>query len=223
MNDRIVLISGATGGLGRVTAQQFGLAGHSLALLGRDQKRLGDLERTLGLPPDRIFTHTVELTDAYATRAAAVKIRSRFGAVHVLVHLVGGWVGGKSLVDTTADDFENMLSQHGRSTFNLLNAFGPDLIKSGWGRILVVSSPSATQPAGMNGAYAAGKAAEESLILTMAEELRNTRVTANIIQVKVIDVAHKREGTTPEEIVAAMRYLCSEEGGKVNGARIPLF
>jgi hypothetical protein len=48
-------------------------------------------------------------------------------------------------------------------------------------------------------------------------------VTANIIQVKAIDVDNKGTGTTPDEIVAAMLYLFSDEAAKLNGARIPLY
>jgi hypothetical protein len=48
-------------------------------------------------------------------------------------------------------------------------------------------------------------------------------VTANIIQVRAIDVHAARKGTTPDEIVAAMLYLFSDEASKVSGARIPLY
>ena len=48
-------------------------------------------------------------------------------------------------------------------------------------------------------------------------------VTANIIQVRAIDVGNTGKGTTPDEIVAAISYLFSEEASKVNGARIPLY
>lgn len=69
-------------------------------------------------------------------------------------------------------------------------------------------------------------------MLTLSEELKNTGVTANILRVRSIDVEHQRERepspknaswTTPEEIAAALLYLCSEEANRVNGARIPLY
>ena len=73
------------------------------------------------------------------------------------------------------------------------------------------------------GAYAAAKSAQETLVLTLAEELREQGVTANIIQVKAIDVKGTGKGTSPQEIVAAMTYLCSDEAAKVTGARIPVY
>jgi NAD(P)-dependent dehydrogenase (short-subunit alcohol dehydrogenase family) len=61
------------------------------------------------------------------------------------------------------------------------------------------------------------------MVLTLAAELKEQGVTANIIQVRAIDVGSTGKGTTPEEIVAAMLYLFSEEASKVNGARLPLY
>ncbi|HEX9068374.1 MAG TPA: SDR family oxidoreductase, partial [Ktedonobacterales bacterium] len=80
--------------------------------------------------------------------------------------------------------------------------------------------------------YVFAKAAEETMVLTLAHELQGTGVTANVVQVRTIDVRHERETaptpknaswTTPEEIAAAMCYLCSDEAGVISGARIPLF
>ena len=223
MNERVVVITGATGGLGKVAARLFAQDGHPLALLSRDENKLDALTHELKLPVERLRTLAVNLLDPQATHTAAEAITAKFGGAHILIHLVGGWTGGKTLIETRTDDFESMFAQHGRTTFNLIQAFVPQLVKRGWGRLIAVSSPSATHPPGMNGAYAVGKAAQESLLLTLAEELKDTGVTSNIIQVKSIDVNHEGTGSTPEEIVAAMRYLCSDESAKVNGARIPIF
>jgi len=223
MNERVVVITGATGGLGKVAARLFAQDGHPLALLSRDENKLDALTRELKLPAERLRTLAVNLLDPQATHTAAEAITAKFGGAHILIHLVGGWTGGKTLIETGTDDFESMFAQHGHTTFNLIQAFVPQLVKGGWGRLIAVSSPSATHPPGMNGAYAVGKAAQESLLLTLAEELKDTGVTSNIIQVKSIDVNHEGTGSTPEEIVAAMRYLCSDESAKVNGARIPIF
>jgi NAD(P)-dependent dehydrogenase (short-subunit alcohol dehydrogenase family) len=69
-------------------------------------------------------------------------------------------------------------------------------------------------------------------MLSLAQELKGTGVTSNIISVKAIDVEHARENAptkrnaswaTPEEITAAMLYLCSEDAKLVNGAVIPIY
>jgi NAD(P)-dependent dehydrogenase (short-subunit alcohol dehydrogenase family) len=90
---------------------------------------------------------------------------------------------------------------------------------------MVVSASTVPDPPGKTAIYTAAKAAQENLVLNLAAELKGDGVTANIIQVRAIDVhvTRKGSGTTPEEIVAAMVYLLSEEASKVNGARIPLY
>ena len=88
---------------------------------------------------------------------------------------------------------------------------------------MIVSASTVPNPPGKTGIYTAAKAAQENLVLTLAAELKEQGVTANIIQVRAIDVGNTGKGTTPDEIVAAMLYLFSEEASKVNAARLPLY
>jgi len=223
MNKRVVVITGATGGLGKVTARIFGEQGASLALLSTDQDKVDALARDLDLPDERILTHAVDLLDPDAVRDAAEVVTAKFGRIEALIHLVGGWTGGKTIAESEVDDFKFMLDQHAWTTIHLLQAFSPKLAANGWGRVIAVSSPSATHPPAESGAYAMGKAAQETLLLTLADQFSGTDITANIIQVSYIDVMQTGKGTSPEDVVAAMLYLCSDEAGKVNGTRLPLF
>lgn len=223
MNNRVVVITGATGGLGQLAARAFAERGASLALLSTDQDKLDSLARDLNLPRDRILTHAADLIDADAVRDSAEAVSAKFGRVDALIHLVGGWTGGKTLTESSVDDFAFMLDQHAWTTIHLLRAYSQKLAANGWGRVIAVSSPFATRPSATMGAYALGKAAQETLLLTLADEFAGTDITANVIQVKSIDVKGTGKGTSPHEIISAMLYLCSDEAGKVNGARIPLY
>lgn len=156
----------------------------------------------------------------------------KFDRAEILVHAVGGWTGGRPVVRTPAEAVTEMLQQHLWTTFHVAQAFAPHLMSNGWGRMIVVSSPDASNPPAQSAPYAIGKAAEEALVLTLAKELRGSGVTANVLEVRTIEAEHPRDherppanaaGTTPEEIAAMILYLCSEEAGIVNGARIPLF
>jgi NAD(P)-dependent dehydrogenase (short-subunit alcohol dehydrogenase family) len=212
IDGRVVVITGATGGLGRVVARSFAERGARLALVSGDQAKLDAQAQELGLPAARAVTE-------------------QFGGADVLLHLVGGWVGGKPIAETDPSDLASMLDQHVWTTFHLLRAFVPILVARGWGRIVVVSATGTSRPAAKMGAYAAAKAAEEMLIQTVAREMAGQGVTANVLQARAIDVEHKRDSepsatnaswTTPEEIAAAMLYLCSEEAGPVSGERLSL-
>lgn len=219
MDSRVIVITGATGALGKLAAQTFAARGDSLALLSRNESELDSLARGLTLPSDRLYTRAIDLLDAPTLRATAEAVAAKFGRVYALIHLVGGWTGGKSIPESSVDDLSFMLNQHAWTTFHLFQAFTSLLALHG--RVIVVSSPLATRPAAKMGAYAAAKSAQEALVLTLAEELREQGITANIIQVKSIDTKDTGKGASPKEIVAAMEYLCSEEASQVTGTRIP--
>ncbi|HET7704206.1 MAG TPA: SDR family oxidoreductase, partial [Candidatus Limnocylindrales bacterium] len=85
-------------------------------------------------------------------------------------------------------------------------------------------------PAG-SGPYAAAKGAQEILLRSLAKEVGGRGVTVNLVAVRAIDEKRERETapstknaswTTPDEIAATIRYLCSDEAAAINGARIPL-
>ena len=225
--NRVAVITGATGNLGRATARVFAEQGARLALIGTNADRLQSLASELKLSSDRVLTHVVDLREPAGTRAAAQTIVEKFGRVDIVLHLVGGWSGGKTIAQVEASEFEAMLQQHLWTTVHLTQAFLPHLVANRWGRIIAISSPVATRPVEKSAPYAIAKAAQETLMLTLAHEVRGTGVTANILQVRAIDSKREREPgtiawTTPAEIVAAMFYLCSDEAEVVNGTRIPL-
>lgn len=222
MTDRVVVITGATGAAGRAAARAYAERGDALVLMGRDMDRLTELRRGLDTSDRCILLQDVDLTDPAAVKAAAQEVEARFGGAQVLIHLVGGWTGGQDLASTPPEDLDSMLSQHVHTTFNLFQAFAAQLEKSGWGRVLAISSPLAGSPAVKRGVYAAAKAAEETLFFTLGAELKDKGVTANVILVNAIDAGGTGKGTPLNEIVAAMLYLTSDEAARVNGARLPI-
>ncbi len=222
MTNRNIVITGATGVLGNLVAHTFAGQGHNLALLDKDAEKLDALTRALNLPTGRLHAQTVDLLDMQALQASAEAASAALGGVHALFHLVGGWVGGKTFAETPADDLEFMLNQHIRTTFNLFKAFEGPLSRNNWGRVIVISASTVPNPPGKSGVYTAAKAAQENMVLSLAAELKEAQVTANIIQVRAIDVTNKGIGSTPAEITAAMQYLFSDEANKITGARLPL-
>ena len=221
--NKTIVITGATGPLGGKAAHAFAARGHSLVLLDRNQDRLDALSHDLNLPDERLFASVIDLRKGDTVRSTAEAVSVKFGGAHALIHLVGGWAGGKTLIKFSAEDLDLMLGQHVWTTFHLFQSFAPQLSKNGWGRVIIVSASTVPNPPGKTGIYTAAKAAQENLVLNLAAELKANGVTANIIQVRAIDVENKGTGTTPDEIVAAMLYLFSDEASKVNGARIPLY
>jgi NAD(P)-dependent dehydrogenase (short-subunit alcohol dehydrogenase family) len=224
LSTRVAMISGATGGLGRVLARRLADEGASLVLLGTDASRLDALASSLSLPEDRCLTVVADLRDAASTAAAVDAALERFGKVDVLAHLVGGYAGGAPFVDVEASQLRDMLDQHAWTTFHLARAVVPGMTAAGWGRIVAISPATVATPGPNASAYTAAKAAQDALLTSLARELKGSGVTANLVVVRAIDAEHagKVGWATPEQIAAAVVYLCSDEASLVNGARIPL-
>ncbi len=229
---RVALITGATGALGRVVAATFAEDGWRLGLMGTDEGRLRDVASDLGLADDRWAPATADLADRDAARAAVAAVEERFGAIDALAHLVGGWSGGTPVTKVGLVDLDDMFDQHVRTTLHVVQAAVPGMVARGWGRVLAVATPVASEPGATSGGYAIAKAGQEVLLRMLAREVAGTGVTANLVVVKAIDAEQVRESdpspknagwTTPEEIAATFRYLASDNAAAVNGARIPLF
>jgi len=226
-----VLVTGATGKLGAAVVRRFAADAARLVLVGRDEDRLQDVATEAGLADDRWVPVLGELTDGAAAQSVAHAAEARFGRIDVLIHLVGGWAGGTPVADLDPDELTRMLDQHLWSTLHLARAVVPGMSARGFGRVLAVTSPFATNPAANGASYAVGKAAQETLLRTLARETAGTGVTVNVVVVRKIDVAHEREAepagknatwTTPEEIADAFAFLASPAASAINGARVPL-
>jgi NAD(P)-dependent dehydrogenase (short-subunit alcohol dehydrogenase family) len=227
----VVLVTGATGPLGRVAVRRFVTDGARLALAGTNRARLAAVAAEAGLAADAWLPLVGDLRDREAARTLIAAVDGRFGRVDVLLHLIGGWAGGTPVVDLDADEITSMLDQHLWTTFHLVQAVVPGMAERGFGRLLAVSSPFAANPGPKGAGYAIAKAAEELLLRSLARELAGNGVTANVVVVRKIDAFHQREKApdmknaawaTPEEIADTLAFLASPASAAVNGARITL-
>lgn len=232
LENRVAVITGASGGLGSVVTRELAARGANLVLLDRDPDKLAALTGSLSLPESRVLARTVDLLDPSGTKSAAEAVAAKFGRIDILLHLVGGWTGGKTILEAPTDDLTFMLNQHIWTSFNVTQAFVPHLVRNGWGRVVMITSPFATRPNAKGGPYAIGKSGQEALMLTLSQELKGTGVTANLLQARTIDIKREKisapspdnaSWTTPEDLAAGILYLLSDEAGTVNGAKIPLY
>lgn len=203
-----------------------------LALVGSRLRPLQALGAELRLAEDRWMAVAGDLRKPALAEKAVATVADRFGKVEILIHLVGGYHGGESVVAMRDAEVAAMLSQHLWTTLNMVRAVVPRMAAGGWGRIVAVSSPLASTPTKGVAPYAIGKAAEEALLGTLAREVAGTGTTVNLVLARTIDVEHERDAepsaktaswTTPEEISATIRHLVSEDASAINGAKIPLF
>jgi len=224
VRDRVVLITGATGALGQAASRLFAGAGARLALTARSPEALDGLAGALSLPAD--------VTDAASVDELVGQTMAHLGRIDVLLHIAGGWRGGQTVAETALDDVDFLMALNFKSAFLLCRAVLPHLTAQGWGRIVAVGARTAVQPGRRSGAYAASKAALIALIESIAAEVKGKGVTANVVLPSTIDTPANRRAmpnadfakwVPPEQIAAAMLYLCSDEAAPINGARLPLY
>ena len=142
----------------------------------------------------------------------------------MVLHLVGGYKGGTSVADISLSDWRDLQEALVGTTINVVRAFAGTLKKRG-GRFIGVTSPKAHAPTAKSALYSMAKAASDALVLSLADELKGTGSTANLIVVDSIGSDPQKpygKSTPPEEIAAAMLFLCSDEAATINGIRLPL-
>jgi len=228
---KVIVITGAAGGLGPVVARQTAAAGAALVLCGHDEVGLDELRADLGLGADRLVTVAADLTDIGDVARLADTAESWHGRVDAVLHLVGGWRGGMPLAAAPSDEWPWLVHRIVTTTVLVVRAFAVPLKAAAAGRFITVSSPRATAPTSSNAAYGAAKAAADAWVLALADEFKGSAATANILVVPAIATPRIREAepeaalgsfVDAETIAAAMLALCAEVTPGLNGQRITL-
>ncbi|MGW0663590.1 SDR family NAD(P)-dependent oxidoreductase [Streptodolium elevatio] len=169
----VIAVAGAGGPAGQAVVRRLARAGAIVEAADAAQDRL---DETVALAPrGRAHGTIVDLTDAAATRAWADEIEDRHGRVDGLVHLVGGWRGGKEFGDNTIEDWEFLHKLLVRTVQNTSLAFHDALARAPHGRFVLVSATAAAKPTAGNAGYAAAKSAAETWTLAMADSFRRLR------------------------------------------------
>jgi NAD(P)-dependent dehydrogenase (short-subunit alcohol dehydrogenase family) len=231
LDDRVIAIAGAGGGLGPLVVERLAAAGAIVAGTDRDQAALDAIASDLGLAPERWDGRAVDLLDEEATRAWCATLVERFGRVDGLVHLVGGWRGGEPLHEAPLSDWELLHDLLVRTVQHTTRAFHDQIAASAGGRFVLVSAKQAQAPTNTNAAYASAKAAAEAWTLAFADGFEPDGATANIVVVDAI-LTPRMRGENPgedfptftpaEDVAAAIAFLCSDAAKKMNGQRFPL-
>ena len=225
MKGQVVLVTGASGGLGTHIAQAFLAAGATVVGSSRKIKQSDFRCADFTAIPAEISTHV-------GAKTLAEIVVARFGRLDVLAHTVGGFAGGQALVDTDDATFQSMFDQNVNSLFHVLRACLPALRESGRGRIIAIGSRAAVEPGAGVCAYSASKAAMVSLVKTVAAENRDAAVTANVILPGTMDTPGNRiampdavfsKWVQPANVASLAVWLASEAGRDVNGAAIPVY
>jgi NAD(P)-dependent dehydrogenase (short-subunit alcohol dehydrogenase family) len=225
MKGKVVLVTGANGGLGATVTQAFLDAGATVIGTSRNIRQADFNSPGFTAMPSDISTRE-------GAPVLIDQVIARFGRIDVLAHTVGGFAGGKSIAETDDATFQRMFDVNLNSAFYVLRAALPAMRKTGNGRIVAIGSRAAVDPGPGVGAYSASKAALVSLIRTVALENKDVGITANVILPGTMDTPTNRKmipnadvgkWVQPANVASLIVWLAGDAGAAVNGAVIPVY
>jgi 3-oxoacyl-[acyl-carrier protein] reductase len=226
------LVTGATGGIGEGIARAFHKAGAEVAISGRQVAKLEALAKELG---ERVHVVPCDLADKAAVAKLIDEAIAKLGRVDILVNNAGLTKDNLFMV-MKDEQWDDVIAVNLTSTFMLMRAAARHMLraKSGYGRIINISSVSGIIGNPGQGNYAASKAGMIGMTKSLAREVANRGITANciapgFIQTAMTDVLNDKQKAeisqhipaqrfgSPEDIAAAAIYLASVEGGYMTG------
>ncbi|KPK13629.1 MAG: hypothetical protein AMJ56_01430 [Anaerolineae bacterium SG8_19] len=179
LDDKVVLVTGASRGIGRALARRFARAGADLVIAARNREDLQGLGAEIEAMGQRYLVAPTDLRDPAAIQELARQALDHFGRVDILINNagIGFWA---PVTELTLDQYDEMFDVNMRAVFLLTQAVLPPMIERGNGHIVNIASTSSrwTYPDGT--LYCASKFAVLGFNEALAKELRTTgvRVTA---------------------------------------------
>lgn len=211
LQDKVVVIAGATSASGRVVARALVDAGARVIVVGSHQGRLDELE--VEIPG--VIGERADLTDGDDVLELAMRVHAKVGDVDGVVHLVGGWRGGGGIPGQTEEDYR-LLERSFTALRYVSRVFWDDLTASDAGRVAIVSSTTVEKPTAGGANYAAVKAASESWMRSLADGFAKAGASGAAVTFRVKALAGL-ESRLADEVVGlwAADAAASELNGRV--------
>lgn len=224
----VVMITGASGNLGRAVASAFAAKGARLCLVAR---KLGDVEGYREQGAAEVLACPADLTESEAVDAAVARALERFGRIDVLCNIAGGFAMGEPVHETDAKLWDQMMALNAGSVLRVCHAVVPGMLARKSGRIVNIGAFAALSGKAQMGAYIASKAAVIRLTESMAAELRESGINVNCVLPSIIDTpenraampkANPQKWVAPEALAEVILFLASPAARAIHGAAIPV-
>jgi NADP-dependent 3-hydroxy acid dehydrogenase YdfG len=230
LQDAVVVVAGAGGGAGGAAVRQLAAAGATVVMADTSVERLDPIaESVAAAGSGAAVGYAVDLLDEAVTGAWARSIVEKFGRVDGVVHLVGGWRGGKGIVESDLADWSLLSDLLIRTVQHTSRGFHDALLAAPAGRYVLISAAAASRPTADNAAYAAAKAAAEAWTLAVGDSFRGSSAAATVLVVKALLTPAMREAkpegkftgfTDVEDLASEIVALWDKPAAEVNGARL---
>jgi len=227
-NDRVVLVTGASGNLGRAVVRAFAERGTRLVLI--DMRR-ENLEQAFGAEGERRLFAPVNLLDQAQVEAAVEQTMVRFGRIDALANLAGAFRMGAPVHATSDADWNFLFDVNTRTLLNMVRAVVPRMLQRGGGKVVNIGAFAAQRGAAQMGAYVAAKSAVIRLTESMAAELREKNINVNCVLPTTLDTPENRAAmpnvdpkrwVAPEDLANVIVFLCSDAARAIHGAALPV-
>jgi NAD(P)-dependent dehydrogenase (short-subunit alcohol dehydrogenase family) len=235
---RVAIVTGAAGGIGRAMVRGLLAAGIRVAGVDRDREPLAVLAANANEESnaDDLLTIPTDLTSDSAAEEITKATRDRFGRIDILVNNAGigpgairpdSWQRPLKFWEITPDQWRRFVAVHTTAPLALANAVVPNMMRQGWGRIVNVTTSLGTMLNAGSPTYGPSKAALEALSAIMSKDLDGTGVTVNVLvpggitNTPMVSASgfDRAKMIQPEVMVPPLLWLVSDAAGKVTGRR----
>jgi NAD(P)-dependent dehydrogenase (short-subunit alcohol dehydrogenase family) len=222
MNGKVIVVTGASGALGKVAADVAQARGANVAGIDHAPSQIA-------ATPNRIELGGVDLTDAAQAQQAIDAVVAHFGRLDALINIAGGFAF-EAVAEGDPKTWQRMYALNVLTALNASRSAIPHLAASQAGRIVNVGAMGALQAGAGMGAYAASKAGVHRLTEALAAEWKG-KITVNAVLPSTIDTAANRASmpkadfrkwVTPEELADVILFLASDAASAVTGALLPV-
>jgi 3-oxoacyl-[acyl-carrier protein] reductase len=225
---RVAFVTGGARGIGLAVAHAFAARGFDVALFGRVPEELEAARAEIGAVANgRILLLAGDVARSVDVQAAAERTCAELGVPEAVVLNAG--IVKRALVEETSDeDWSQVLAVNLNGAFFTARAFLPAMKRRGRGRLVAVSSISATLGTAMQASYCASKWGLVGLVKSLAEELRGTGLQALSVLPGSVDTAMGRGGAFPPVMSAAdvaglVVYAALDAPDAMNGSAVEIF
>lgn len=231
LKDRVAIITGGTGGLGKSVVSVFLSEGACVMSTYRKDGDVGESQDLIDLYQDRLAFGKADVTNYEEIENVVSTTLDKFSRLDILVNIVGGFTQ-KPLSETDEGTWEKMMELNLKTAFLCSKAVLPHMARNGYGRIVNIGSRPALKGSRSVAAYGASKAAVVNLTQSTADEYRETDINVNAVIPGTIDTPANRESmpeadfskwVDPEDIGRVIAFLCSEDARAVSGAVVPVY
>jgi 3-oxoacyl-[acyl-carrier protein] reductase len=208
LRGRVAAITGPAKGMGAAITRAFAAEGCRLVLIGRDTAAIAPVAEEVAAVTEVLVVGT-DITSDAACFAAAEAAKTRFGTVDILVNVAGGSGPiGKTGLQTTQAEYDEIVELNMRGCFNTIRAFAPLMVAQRWGKIVNVGGTFGMRGRAGRLAYSASKWGLRGITKSFALELGPHNINVNNVAPGMVDGPRFREKVCRE---MAQRLGISEE------------